>query len=103
MVSLPVAASPLSRILAKSPLTPEDFDAMRAAEVALYSHADVGPGSSVKWSNPDSSAHGVVKVTRKSGGCLTLSHVAYPNGSASAREIDRKFCRGSNGAMLLSE
>ena len=103
VTSPPLAASPLSRILADSPLAPADFDAMRAAEEALYSQAGVGPGSTVTWSNPNSAAHGSVKVTDASGSCLTLHHTAYPASGASAREIDRKFCQAADATWLLSE
>ena len=100
---VPATAKPLSRILAQSPLSPADFDAMRAAETALYGHAGVKVGSSVKWSNPETSSHGVVKVTAKQGACVSLQHKAYPNGGATMTNVSRKFCKGTDGKWLLSQ
>jgi surface antigen len=99
----PATAKPLSRILAESPLQPGDFNAMRAAEAALYNHAGVKVGSSVKWTNPETAAHGKVKVIAKQGNCLALKHQTYPGGAAQARDIARKFCKASDGKWLLTE
>ncbi|WP_122072464.1 hypothetical protein [Pseudophaeobacter sp. EL27] len=101
--AMPVSAKPLSQILAQSPLAPADFNAMRAAEAALYEHAGVKVGSSVKWNNPETSSHGVVKVTSKRGGCISLQHRAYPNGGSSQSELSRKFCKSASGTWLLSQ
>ncbi|OIQ35167.1 MAG: hypothetical protein BM559_04235 [Roseobacter sp. MedPE-SWchi] len=102
-LATPLAAAPLSQILAQSPLKPGDFDAMRAAERTLYEAAGTRSGSSVKWSNPETSAHGAVKVTGSEGGCLSLRHTAFPGGASAARKIDRKFCKSASGQWLLSE
>lgn len=101
--TIPASAKPLSRILAQSPLQPGDFDAMRAAEAALYNHTGVRVGSSVKWANPETAAHGKVKVMAKQGGCLALQHQAYPGGASQARDVARKFCKTSDGKWLLTE
>lgn len=101
--AVPLNAKPLSRMLAQSPFQPGDFDVMRAAEMALYDTAGVKAGSSVKWSNPETSAHGRVKVTGRSGNCLALGHVAYPGGATQAKQIARKFCKSSDGKWLLAE
>lgn len=100
---VPATAKPLSRILAQSPLSPADFDTMRAAEAALYEHANVKVGSSVKWSNPQTRSYGVVKVTAKQGACVSLAHTAHPNGGASTANVSRKFCKSANGTWLLSQ
>ncbi|WP_083096271.1 hypothetical protein [Pseudophaeobacter leonis] len=96
-------AKPLSRILAQSPLQPGDFNAMRAAEAALYNHPGVKVGSSVKWTNPETASHGKVKVMAKQGNCLALKHQAYPGGEAQVRDVARKFCKTSDGKWLLTE
>ncbi|UWS80367.1 hypothetical protein N1037_04865 [Phaeobacter sp. G2] len=101
--SVPATAKPLSRILAQSPLSPVDFDTMRAAESALYEHARVKVGSSVKWSNPQTGSHGVVNVTAKQGACVSLKHVAHPNGGAATVNASRRFCRQASGKWLLSQ
>jgi hypothetical protein len=101
--TMPATAKPLSRILAQSPLKPGDFNAMRAAEAALYNHAGVKVGSSVKWTNPETASHGKVKVMAKQGNCLALKHQAYPGGEAQARDVARKFCKTSDGIWLLTE
>jgi len=103
VVAQPAFAKPLSRMLADSPMSPGDFDAMRAAEAALYGHADVKVGSSVKWSNPETGTYGVIKVSSKPSGCVVMRHMAHPKGATPAREITRKFCKGADGKWLLSE
>ena len=97
----PLAAKPLSRILAQSPLKPGDFDAMRAAEAALYGAAGVKTGSSVKWSNPETTARGQVKVTAQQGNCLVFGHIAYPGSGAQPMQVARKFCKSATGKWLL--
>ncbi|MCD9150137.1 hypothetical protein [Pseudophaeobacter flagellatus] len=103
LVTPPVMAKPLSRMLAQSPMTPGDFDAMRAAEAALYDHAGVKVGSSVKWRNPETASYGMVKVIGKQGNCLAMTHTAHPKGASPARELMRKFCQASSGKWLLTE
>ncbi|MEP2715862.1 hypothetical protein [Pseudophaeobacter sp.] len=99
----PATAKPLSRMLAQSPLSPDDFNAMRAAEAALYEHTGTKVGSSVKWKNPETGSYGAVRITSKSGGCVSLQHKAHPNGGPAATDVSRKFCKAASGKWLLSE
>ncbi|MGR3622864.1 hypothetical protein [Pseudophaeobacter sp.] len=99
----PLAANPLSRMLANSPFQPSDFDAMRAAEKTLYSRDGSTSGASVTWSNPETEARGTVKVTGQQGACLQLRHMAVPGGETAKRQIDRRFCKSANGDWLLSQ
>ncbi|KIC16915.1 hypothetical protein [Leisingera sp. ANG-Vp] len=97
----PAAANPLSRILAKSGLTPQDTNIMRQAEQSLLAEAQGGSGKQAKWTNPDSGAHGVVRVGGKEGDCLLLQHQAYLKDSSDPKQVQRKFCP-SGGDWLLS-
>ena len=100
LVAAPAAANPLSRILAKSGLTPQDTNLMRRAEQALL--AEGGSGQRARWNNPDSGAQGVVRVAGKEGDCLLLQHQAYLKDSEDAKQVRRKFCP-SGGDWLLSQ
>lgn len=100
LVAAPAAANPLSRILAKSGLTPQDTNLMREAEQALL--AEGGSGQRAKWSNPDSGAQGEVRVAGKEGDCLLLQHQAYLKDSQDAKQVRRKFCP-SGADWLLSQ
>ncbi|UWQ63435.1 hypothetical protein K3723_03805 [Leisingera caerulea] len=100
LVAAPAAANPLSRILAKSGLTPQDTNLMRRAEQALL--AEGGSGQRARWNNPDSGAQGVVRVAGKEGDCLLLQHKAFLKDSEDAKQVRRKFCP-SGGDWLLSQ
>ncbi|WP_264210877.1 hypothetical protein [Leisingera thetidis] len=88
----PAAASPLSRILAESGLTPQDTNIMRQAEQSLLAEAQGEPGKRAQWSNPDSGARGEVRVSGKDGGCLLLQHQAFLKDSQEPKQVRRKFC-----------
>ncbi|MFY0309047.1 hypothetical protein ACFMBG_03980 [Leisingera sp. D0M16] len=102
LVAAPAAANPLSRILAKSGLTPQDTNLMREAEQALLAEAQGGTGKRAKWSNPDSGAQGEVRVAGKEGDCVLLQHQAFLKDSQDPKQVRRKFCP-SGGDWLLSQ
>lgn len=99
LVAMPAAANPLSRMLAKSGLTPEDFNLMREAEQTLLAGAQ---GGAVQWNNPASEAHGDVRLRGKEGDCLLVQHQAFLKGSQTPKQARRKFCP-SGGGWLLSQ
>ncbi|MBY6067653.1 hypothetical protein KUW17_12925 [Leisingera aquaemixtae] len=102
LVAAPAAANPLSRILAKSGLTPQDTNIMRQAEQSLLAQAQGGNGKRAKWSNPDSGAHGEVNVAGKEGDCVLLQHQAFLKDDQTPKQVRRKFCP-SEGKWLLSQ
>lgn len=105
VLSLPVpyvAAKPLSRILRDSGLSPEDFDIMLATARSLYDTPIPQPGKSVSWSNPESGAHGLVKLASVRKNCAYIQHFTYAPGAKAAREIRTPYCRAEDGRWLLS-
>ncbi|KIC16343.1 MULTISPECIES: hypothetical protein [unclassified Leisingera] len=100
VIASPAAANPLSRILAKSGLTPQDTNIMRQAEQSLLAEAQ--GGKRAKWSNPDSGAHGEVQVAGKEGDCVLLQHQAFVKDDQTPKQARRKFCL-SEGKWLLSQ
>lgn len=102
LVSAPVSANPLSRILAKSGLTAQDTNVMRQAEQALLAEPRGGSGKQVRWRNPDSGAHGLVQLGSAEGGCRFLHHQAYLKDAEEPKRLRRKFCNTESG-WLLSE
>jgi len=102
LVAAPAAANPLSRILAKSGLTPQDTNIMRQAEQSLLAEAQGGTGKRATWINPDSGARGEVRVAGKEGSCLLLQHEAFLKDSQDPKQVRRKFCP-SGDQWLLSQ
>ncbi|WP_291735884.1 hypothetical protein [Leisingera sp. F5] len=102
LAAAPVAANPLSRILAKSGLTPQDTNIMRQAEKSLLAEAQGGTGKRAKWTNRDSGAHGEVRVAGKEGDCLLLQHQAFLKDSQDPKQVRRKFCP-SGADWLLTQ
>ncbi|MBY6142347.1 hypothetical protein KUV26_23225 [Leisingera daeponensis] len=100
LVAAPAASNPLSRILAKSGLTPQDTNIMREAEQSLLTAAQ--DGKRANWANPDSGAHGEVQVAGREGDCVLLQHQAFVKDDQTPKEVRRKFCP-SEGKWLLSQ
>ncbi|AHD02862.1 hypothetical protein [Leisingera methylohalidivorans] len=71
------AANPLSRILAKSGLAPQDANIMRKAEQPLLAGVQGGTGRRAERTNPDSGADGEVRMAGMEGPCLLLQHRAF--------------------------
>lgn len=96
----PLAANPLSRVLANSGLTPQDTNLMREAEQKLLAGANSGGASRAGWTNPDSGARGEVRIGGKQGSCLILQHQAHLKGHADPRQLNRKYCPSDSGWRL---
>ncbi|WP_323776239.1 hypothetical protein [Leisingera sp.] len=102
LAAAPAAANPLSRMLANSGLTPQDTNIMRKAEKSLLAEAQGGTGKRSEWANPDSGAHGEVRVAGKEGACLLLQHRAFLKDSQDPKQLRRKFCP-SGADWLLTQ
>ncbi|OED46363.1 hypothetical protein AB838_20360 [Rhodobacteraceae bacterium (ex Bugula neritina AB1)] len=100
LVAVSAEANSLSRILAKSGLTPQDTDMMRQAEQSLLAEAGGGAGKQTAWNNPDSGAHGEVQVSSKEGDCLLLQHKAFVKDSQQPKQLRRKFCPSGQDWLL---
>ncbi|MBQ4826960.1 hypothetical protein J4729_20780 [Leisingera sp. HS039] len=100
LAAAPAAANPLSRILAKSGLTPQDTNIMRQAEQSLLAEVQAGTGNRAEWTNPDSGAHGEVRVAGKEGDCLLLQHQAFLKDSQDPKQVRRRFCPSGTDWLL---
>jgi surface antigen len=98
----PVMAKSLSRIIADSGLSPQDFDMMRTAEHTLYATASPKVGKTANWDNPQSGSRGSVKLDSMQSGCAMLHHVVYPKGRPQALELRNRMCKSSDGRWLVT-
>ena len=67
-------AKSLSRILAETGLSSEDFDMMGQYAAGLYERGTPKAGSRAQWSNDSSGAAGTVTLDAVSGKCVSLRH-----------------------------
>ena len=67
-------AKPLSKILADSGLSPQDFDLITSTEKELYTPTVKATGTKLAWSNPKTGARGEVKLAAVRGECVFIEH-----------------------------
>ncbi len=96
-----IRAQSLSRIIARTGLTPDDFAMMNAVARGLYDTSAPRPGKTVTWSNADSGSHGTVKLAAMRKNCAYLQHFVYAKAVRSPREIRIHLCRQANGKWLM--
>lgn len=101
LVAMPVAAKPLSRILADMGLTTEDFDLMGSYAETLYRDRTPQPGAKASWSNEHSGAHGSVTVQEFKNSCVVLRHEATAGGKDKPVLITTRRCRNADGVWVL--
>lgn len=97
----PVDAKPLSRIIAETGLSPEDFSMMSEASSQLVVNGQPVVGRRVSWSNPDSGSKGSVRLQAMRGECGYVQHITYPGGGDRPFEIRARLCRDANGDWIL--
>lgn len=95
-------AKPLGVLMAKSGLTPKDFNLMGATETQLYSPSVKSVGSTLSWSNPESGATGTVKLVSRDGNCVTIHHVVYGKDKTTPIVLKPRMCESSEGNWLLA-
>lgn len=95
-------AKPLGKILADSGLSPQDFDLLSATEKKLYIPAVKPVGSTLSWSNPDTGAHGEVRLAAVRGDCVFIEHIVYPRDETVPIELKPQMCKAADGRWLLA-
>lgn len=95
-------AQPLSKILASSGLTPQDFEMMDAAEQSLYANAAPKQGHKAGWTNPASGAAGDVRLEAVEGKCVRVHHAIRVAKKPDAVEFRKRMCQGADGRWLLT-
>lgn len=96
-----VQAKPLSRILAESGLSSEDFDLMGQYAAGLYERGTPKAGASVQWSNSESGAAGTVRLQETGGNCVLLRHEATAGGKDKPILIHTRRCKNADGIWVL--
>lgn len=94
-------AQTISRIIADTGLSPDDFSLMSEAGRQLYDVAAPRVGREKTWSNPDTGSHGVAHLAALQQGCASLQNVFYPKGAAQGREFRTRFCKTAEGKWVL--
>ncbi|NRB19506.1 MAG: hypothetical protein HRU33_18590 [Rhodobacteraceae bacterium] len=94
-------AKPLSRILAETGLSSEDFDMMGQYAAWLYERGAPRVGAVAQWSNDSSGASGKVTLDAISGNCVSLRHAAMAAGKDKPVLIHTRRCKNADGIWLL--
>ena len=97
----PAQAKPLSKIIADTGLTPEDFSILDAKAQTLYDTPSPKPGKKVSWSNPESKSHGTVRLAAMRDNCAYIQHFVFPKGAETSREIRYRRCKAADGSWLF--
>lgn len=97
-----VMAKPLSKILADSGLSPQDFDLLTATEKELYIPTVKSAGTKLSWSNPESGARGEVRLAAVRGDCVFIEHLVYPKGGTEPIVLRPEMCKAADGRWLLA-
>ena len=99
--SLSVEAKSISRILAETGLTSEDFDLMGQYAASLYDRGTPQKGKTATWSNAESGASGQVLLQEVKNNCVRLRHEATPGGKAKPVLIYTRRCKNAEGIWVL--
>ncbi len=98
-----VSAQPLSRMMANSGLSPEDFDVMGNYAATLYERGSPQAGSSAKWVNSDTGASGTVTLEAIADNCVVLLHETQSaKANAQPLEIRTRRCKNADGVWILT-
>ena len=94
-------AKSLSRILAETGLSSEDFDLMGQYAAGLYVRGAPQSGSSAKWTNEESGASGTVTLDKFADNCVWLRHEAMAGGGGKPVLIHTRRCKNADGIWVL--
>ena len=94
-------AKSLSRILAETGLSSEDFDMMGQYAAWLYDRSAPRAGSKAQWANDSSGAAGTVTLDAVSGNCVSLRHEATAGGKDKPVLIHTRRCKNADGIWVL--
>jgi hypothetical protein len=97
-----VSATPLSKMMKDSGLTPQDFELLGAAESTLYDNKTPAVGASQSWKNPDSLSFGTVKVEKVEQSCIILRHDTHPKGAEASFGFNKRMCKSTDGRWLIT-
>jgi surface antigen len=98
-----VTAQPLSRMLANSGLSPEDFDVMGNYAATLYERGTPRAGSKASWKNAESGASGTVTLEKFEGNCASLLHEAQSaRDNARPVQIRTRRCKNTDGVWVMT-
>lgn len=95
-------AKPLSRIIAESGLSPDDFQLMKQSMGKLVVNGVPQVGKTVPWTNPATGSRGSVTLQEMRENCGFLQQTAYPQGRETPIQIRSRMCRQADGTWLLT-
>lgn len=97
-----VSAQSLSRMIAETGLTPQDFDILSDTARGLYETSTPVAGRTASWSNPESGSKGQVRLTAVEGNCVDIQHLVRAKAATKDREIRSRRCKDASGKWLMS-
>ncbi len=101
-LSVAAQAKPLSRIIAESGLSPDDFTLLTAAADGLFQGSTPQVGSEATWASTETDAKGTVTVRDVRGNCVHLQHLIEPANTDQIREVRTRRCRDAGGNWILT-
>lgn len=101
--TLPASAQGVSiaRQLARTGLTQEDINIMTRAGSKLYASGKAVVGVDTIWSNPNTSAYGLVEVAKVEGNCVTLVYKFQTSKRPSVQSVLLRRCL-NDGSWVLT-
>lgn len=94
-------AKSLSRILAETGLSSEDFDLMGQYAASLYEKGTPKQGASAQWSNDTSGASGTVTLDGVQDNCVAIRHEAMADSKDKPVLIHTRRCKNADGIWVL--
>ncbi|MDE4146710.1 MAG: hypothetical protein P1U91_01920 [Pseudophaeobacter sp. bin_em_oilr2.035] len=101
--ALPASAQggSIARQLARTGLTQDDINIMTRAGSELYASKKAVVGVDTIWSNPDTSAFGLVEVADVEGNCVTLVYKFQTSKQPSIQSVRLRRCL-NDGRWVLT-
>ncbi|WP_281973828.1 hypothetical protein [Ruegeria faecimaris] len=96
------SAKPLSRIIAESGLSPDDFTLLSATTDTMLGSGLPQVGAESEWISTKTGAKGTVRVREVRDNCVHLQHFIRPPSSEQTREIRTRRCQDANGNWIFT-
>ena len=95
-------AKPLSRIIAETGLSPDDFALLTATADAMLDGGTPQVGDESTWTSTESGAKGQIRVRDVRGNCVHLQHFIEPANTDQIREVRTRRCQDADGNWIVT-
>ena len=95
-------AQSLSKIIASTGLSPQDFKLLQAAESQVYETGTPTPGRTADWENKETGSKGTAELMAFKNNCAIIKHVYYPKGAPKAEGFEIQICKSADGVWRIT-